>query len=57
MNWINVSDLMNMLSSAAVFYNVKDRLPYFYLLDKDFTIMYRGDDLRSLEAEVRNLTH
>ncbi len=56
LKWINVSDLMNKYSSACVLYNTQDRLPYFYLLDDNFIIRYKGDDLRSLETELRKLT-
>jgi hypothetical protein len=52
--WVNVTDYMNIYSSAKVLFNVPDEFPYFFLLDKDLNIRYKGKDFSDLAREINN---
>jgi thiol-disulfide isomerase/thioredoxin len=51
-NWNNVSDLLNIKSSAKTMFNIPDTFPYFFYLDKDLYIRYKGNDFSRLETEL-----
>ncbi len=55
LNWINASDLLGIYSSAKRLYNVPDQLPYFFLLDKELVIRYKGADAASLANSMQQL--
>jgi len=55
LNWINVSDLLGIYSSAKRLYNVPDQLPFFFLLDKELVIRYKGSDVVSLSNAIQQL--
>lgn len=46
--WINVTDLLNIHSSAKTMFNIPDELPYFFYLDKDLIIRYKGSNYDDL---------
>ncbi len=48
--WINVTDLLNVNSGARQLFNVPEQFPYYILLDKDLTIRYKGNNIRSMAA-------
>jgi len=52
-NWIHVSDLLNIYSSAKTLFNLPDNFPYFILLDKDLLIRYKGNNFDELAAEIK----
>ncbi len=54
-NWLHVTDYLNIYSSAKNRFNVPDKLPYFYLLDKDLIIQYKGNVLQELFSAIRDL--
>jgi len=55
-DWINVTDYLNIHSSAKTMFNVPDKLPYFILLDKELIISYKGADFEELDLAIRQLT-
>jgi len=55
LDWINVTDYLNLQSGARSMFNVPDDLPYFYLLDKDMLIRYKGNDIAELVTRVQQL--
>jgi len=48
LNWINVTDYLNIQSGSLSIFNVPKDLPYFYLLDKDLVIRYKGSSIPEL---------
>lgn len=50
--WINVTDYLNIHSSAKSLFNVPDEMPYFILLDKELMIRYKGNNFNELGAEI-----
>jgi thiol-disulfide isomerase/thioredoxin len=50
--WINVTDFLNVHSSAKTMFNIPDELPYFFLLDKSLIIRYKGSSFDELAAEI-----
>jgi len=53
-SWINVTDLLNVNSGARTLFNVPDQFPYYILLDKNLTIKYKGNDIRSMATLLEN---
>ena len=53
--WKQVSDLGGLNSEIAKIYNLPERLPYYYLLDKNHTILFKNKNLDSLLMEVDRL--
>jgi thiol-disulfide isomerase/thioredoxin len=53
-NWTNVTDYLNIYSSAKSLFSVPDGLPYFILLDKDLKIRYKGNNFAELASEINN---
>jgi hypothetical protein len=53
--WINVTDYLNIYSSAKSLFNVPDDLPYFIVLDKFMKISYKGNNLDALSLEINKL--
>jgi thiol-disulfide isomerase/thioredoxin len=51
-DWKNVTDLLNIHSSAKTLFNIPDKFPYFILLDKELIIRYRGNNFDELAAEI-----
>jgi thiol-disulfide isomerase/thioredoxin len=51
-DWINVTDFLNVHSSAKTMFNIPDELPFFFLLDKNLIIRYKGSDFDELTAEI-----
>jgi hypothetical protein len=51
-DWKNVTDLLNIHSSAKTLFNVPDKFPYFILLDKELIIRYKGANFDDLAAEI-----
>lgn len=54
-DWTNVTDLLNVSSSAKTMFNVPDKFPYFILLDAGMVIRYRGTMFDDLSAEINKL--
>jgi len=48
LEWVNVTDYLNIQSGAVGLFNVPDSLPYFYLLDADMIIRYKGTSVIEL---------
>jgi hypothetical protein len=53
--WINVTDYLNIYSSAKSLFNLPDKLPYFIVLDKSMIIRYKGNDFNELASEIDRL--
>jgi thiol-disulfide isomerase/thioredoxin len=53
--WINVTDYLNIYSSAKSLFNIPEGLPYFILLDKEMMICYKGNNLDALTSEINRL--
>jgi thiol-disulfide isomerase/thioredoxin len=51
-DWINVTDYLNMSSSAKTMFNIPDKLPYFILLNNQMMIRYRGNNFDELSSEI-----
>jgi thiol-disulfide isomerase/thioredoxin len=51
-NWTNVTDYLNIYSSAKSLFNVPDIFPYFILLDKELIIRYKGNNFDELGFEI-----
>jgi thiol-disulfide isomerase/thioredoxin len=51
-DWIHVTDFLNVNSSAKSLFNIPEELPYFYYLDKDLIIRYKGNDFEKLALEL-----
>jgi peroxiredoxin len=49
LKWIHVSDLKGLDSPVMSLFHVPDKLPYFYLLDQDGVIRYKGHNYGELE--------
>lgn len=54
-NWTNVTDYMNIYSSAKSLFNIPNDLPYFILLDKSMIIRYKGNNINALASEISQL--
>jgi hypothetical protein len=54
-NWTNVTDFLNIYSSAKTLFNIPDDFPYFILLDKQLIIHYKGNDFDELLKEIIRL--
>jgi len=50
--WTNVTDYLNIYSSAKTLFNIPDKLPYFILLDKELIISYKGNNFDDLAIEI-----
>jgi hypothetical protein len=48
LTWTNVTDYLNIQSATVSLFNVPRELPYFYLLDEEMIIMYKGKDFVDL---------
>lgn len=55
LNWLHVGDLKGFSSPVIHLFNLRDRLPYFILLDKNGVIRYKGKDISELRVEVKEL--
>jgi thiol-disulfide isomerase/thioredoxin len=53
--WINVTDYLNIYSSAKSLFNLPGDLPYFIVLDKFMKIRYKGNNLNVLASEINQL--
>ncbi len=53
--WKHVTDYLNVYSSARSRYNVPDKLPYFFLLDDELKIRYKGGSLQELFSAIKEL--
>jgi hypothetical protein len=53
--WINVTDYLNLNSSAKSLFNLPDGLPYFIVLDKSMMICYKGNNLDTLASEINRV--
>ena len=53
--WINVTDYLNIYSSAKSLFNLPGDLPYFIVLDKFMKIRYKGYNLNMLASEINQL--
>jgi len=49
LNWIHVSDFKSIYSPVIKLYQVPEKLPYFFLLDQDGVIMFKGHNYGELE--------
>lgn len=54
-DWVNVTDYLNMDSSARTLFNMDDRFPYYVILDKEMRICHRGTDLMDIPAQLEKL--
>ncbi|MCF8233381.1 MAG: AhpC/TSA family protein [Bacteroidales bacterium] len=48
LDWVNVSDLEHRSSPVLSLYQIPDELPFFYLIDEEGKIIYRGDNFNKL---------
>lgn len=53
MNWINVSDLQNVHSPVFELFRLPEQMPYYYLIDKEGIILYRGSNLNLVEEILK----
>lgn len=53
LDWINVTDYLNIQSGSLGLFNVPDKLPYFFLLDEELAIRYKGSNFVDLLDELR----
>jgi len=51
--WINVTDLSGMNSPVRKLYNLPEKLPYFYLVDKDGKIVSKGFNITDLKTLLK----
>jgi thiol-disulfide isomerase/thioredoxin len=51
-DWTHVTDFLHVKSSAKSLFNIPDKLPYFFYLDKDLIIRYKGNDFEALMSEL-----
>jgi hypothetical protein len=51
--WTNVTDYLNVYSSAKTLFNIPDKLPYFIYLDKNLIIKYKGSNFVELRAVIK----
>ena len=49
-DWVHVTDFLNIKSSAMSLFNIPEDLPYFFYLDNDLIIRYKGNDFGALES-------
>jgi thiol-disulfide isomerase/thioredoxin len=54
--WINVTDYLNIYSSAKSLFNIPEDLPYFILLDKGLMIRYKGNNFDALTSEINRFS-
>jgi len=54
--WTNVTDYLNIYSSAKSLFNIPEDLPYFILLDKELMIRYKGNNYDALTSEINQLS-
>lgn len=52
LNWINVNDPEGSRSAVIKLYNLPANLPYYYLLDKDSRIIFKGQDPEKLKYAI-----
>jgi peroxiredoxin len=53
LNWINVSDLLGDRSPVKKLYNLKDELPYYYLISKKGKIISKGERILNIEQVIK----
>jgi thiol-disulfide isomerase/thioredoxin len=53
--WVNVTDYLNIYSSAKSLFNIPENLPYFIVLDKFMKIRYKGKNFNELASEIKQL--
>ncbi len=54
-DWINVTDYLNIHSSAKTLFNMPEKFPYFIVLDREMVIRYRGSDFGELASEINRV--
>lgn len=55
MQWVNVSDLKNVRSPVYQLFRLPENLPYYYLVDEEGIIVYRGKDISEVEKHLKEL--
>ena len=55
--WTHVTDYLNIHFGTRSLFNIPEQLPFFYLLDKDLTIIDRGNDVNKLSASLSLMQH
>lgn len=55
LDWNHGSDLLGLSSPVRTLLNIPEKLPYFYLIDPDGTIVYKGNDQSILKKEISDL--
>jgi thiol-disulfide isomerase/thioredoxin len=48
LDWINVTDYLNIQSATVSLFNVPKDLPFFYLLDEEMKIIFKGNEFVKL---------
>jgi thiol-disulfide isomerase/thioredoxin len=51
-NWIHVTDFLNIYSSAKTLFNIPDHFPYFFYLDENLIIKYKGNDFKAMDSVI-----
>ncbi len=52
LEWNHASDLLGMNSPVITFLNIPDKLPYFYLLNAEGEIIFKGKDLDIVSEKI-----
>ncbi len=55
LDWLNVSDLKGINSPVRKLFNIPEKLPYFYIVDKKLKIIYKCDNTNELINKIENL--
>jgi hypothetical protein len=53
LDWINVTDYLNIQSAAITLFNVPKDFPYFFLLDNEMKIIFKGDSFIELNESLK----
>ena len=54
LKWINVTDYLNIQSGLISLYNIPEKLPYFYLLNNNQFILFKGNSIAKLEQALKD---
>lgn len=57
LQWVNVCDAGGLQGPTATLFNLRDGLPYYYLIDKNGKIVHKTADFSALEESVIDLLH
>jgi thiol-disulfide isomerase/thioredoxin len=54
-DWTHVTDYLNIHSSAKTMFNIPDDFPYFFVLDEQLNIRYKGSDFQKFHETLSQL--